>query len=323
MAALQASAEVIVCEAVLDALTFWRWGFRHVTCAFGIEGFGPDLQAAMAEHGTRRVLVAYDRDDAGDKAAARLADRLTSELGVECFRVQFPRGEDVNSVAVAAANPVDVLGKAIRAATWMGTGDGPSTLRRAVPLPPPAPREAAAAVEAAEEEADGLADPVPAVPSFAAEAAPPDVPLPSGGLLSSPVPAGPSSGTTLEVDVEADELRLRVGDRRWRVRGLAKVSSFDLLRVNVLVTRDSDGSRPAGAGFHVDTLDLYSARARTVFVKQAGDELGLAEDVVKRDLGRVLLACEDAAEQVITAAQTPKSCRSRSRTPHVRTRWSC
>jgi hypothetical protein len=65
-------------------------------------------------------------------------------------------------------------------------------------------------------------------------------------------------------------------------------------------------SVPDGRGglrFHVDTLDLYSARTRTSFLVAA--ELGVGEDVVKRDLGRVLLACERLAADVVTAAQTP------------------
>jgi len=40
----------------------------------------------------------------------------------------------------------------------------------------------------------------------------------------------------------------------------------------------------------IDELtDLYNAKARAAFVKQAGIELGEAEDVLKHDLGRVLL----------------------------------
>ncbi len=57
--------------------------------------------------------------------------------------------------------------------------------------------------------------------------------------------------------------------------------------------------------FHVDTLDLYSARARTGFVKQAAAELGLGEEVVRTDLGRVLLACEAVADDAVAAAQAP------------------
>jgi DNA primase len=97
---------------------------------------------------------------------------------------------------------------------------------------------------------------------------------------------------------------ITLGDRRWRIRGLDKVSSFDLLRLNVLVSRPDAG---LGQTFHVDTLDLYSARARAVFVKCAADELGVSEEVIKRDLAKVLLACEAAADEAVAAAQAPNS----------------
>jgi hypothetical protein len=56
-------------------------------------------------------------------------------------------------------------------------------------------------------------------------------------------------------------------------------------------------------------LDLYSARARAVFVKAAADELGLSEDVVRRDLGKVLLCCEQLADEAVAAAQAPAEAR--------------
>jgi DNA primase len=42
-----------------------------------------------------------------------------------------------------------------------------------------------------------------------------------------------------------------------------------------------------------------------VFLAAAAAELGLDPDVVKRDLGRVLLACERLADEAVTAAQAP------------------
>ena len=64
------------------------------------------------------------------------------------------------------------------------------------------------------------------------------------------------------------------------MRGLAKNTAFDSLKVNLLAGR--------GEHFHVDTLDLYGARQRAIFLKQAATELGVAEDVIKADLGKVL-----------------------------------
>src|SRR3546814_18814110 len=54
------------------------------------------------------------------------------------------------------------------------------------------------------------------------------------------------------------------------------------------------------------TLDLYAAKARAAFVKAAGLELGEAEDVLKHDLGRVLLKLEECQEAEIAAALAPE-----------------
>jgi hypothetical protein len=97
---------------------------------------------------------------------------------------------------------------------------------------------------------------------------------------------------------------VELGDRRYRVRGLARNASFDLLKVNLLVSR-------AGAGggaplFHVDTLDLYSARQRAAFVKQAADALSAEEETIRRDVGQVLLKLEELQESVVAKSLEPK-----------------
>ena len=91
VAALQAGKEIILCEALIDALTFWCAGYRNVTAVYGIEGFTEEHIAAFKHHGTERVLIAYDRDDAGERGAAKVAECLMAQ-GIECFRVQFPKG---------------------------------------------------------------------------------------------------------------------------------------------------------------------------------------------------------------------------------------
>ena len=96
---------------------------------------------------------------------------------------------------------------------------------------------------------------------------------------------------------------MQQGDRRYRVRGLHKNMSYELLKVNILVS----GATPRGeSAFHVDTLDLYSARQRGVFMKQAAEELGIKEEVIRRDLGRVLLKLEEMQDEQIKQALAPK-----------------
>ncbi len=83
-------------------------------------------------------------------------------------------------------------------------------------------------------------------------------------------------------------------DRHWRVRGLEKQLSCERLRVNLLVSRREL--------VHVDTLDLYVARQRKLFVKEAAGELYCEEASIKRDLGQVLLQLEQRQEQLIREA---------------------
>src|SRR5688500_13445913 len=85
--ALKSSSSVILCEALIDALTFWCAGFHNVTASYGVEGFTDDHLQAFSRHGTRQVLIAYDRDEAGERAATSLAEKLMAE-GLECLRVQ-------------------------------------------------------------------------------------------------------------------------------------------------------------------------------------------------------------------------------------------
>jgi DNA primase len=219
--ALAASDEIIVCESLIDALSFWCAGFRHVTACYGAEGFTADHERAFREHAVRRVLIAYDRDDAGDKAADALAVGLLAE-GIECFRVEFPAGADANDVAMTSRNPADALGRLIRAALWMGAGTGPR--RRNAPLPEP--------VAAEREQEPG------SLPAAASSSAVPELASPVAPAAVSPAPVvdEPVPGVT------GREVTLGFGERRWRVRGLDKASSFDALRVNVMC------SAPAGAG---------------------------------------------------------------------------
>jgi DNA primase catalytic core len=130
--ALIASKEIILCEALIDALTFWCAGYRNVTASYGVNGFTADHRAAFEKHGTKRVYIAYDRDDAGDKAAAKLSEELM-QSGIECFRVQFPKGQDANEYARVTQPAAKALGVLLTGAAWLGKGQPPAQ-RVALPV---------------------------------------------------------------------------------------------------------------------------------------------------------------------------------------------
>jgi DNA primase len=50
--ALAASKEIVLCEALIDALTFWVAGIRQVTASYGVNGFTDDHRRAFERHGT-------------------------------------------------------------------------------------------------------------------------------------------------------------------------------------------------------------------------------------------------------------------------------
>ena len=146
--ALATSKEIILCEALFDAMTFWAAGFHHVTTSYGVSGFTEAHRAALRRYGTERVLIAYDADEAGERGAERVADELT-RMGIACYRVHFPRGLDANAYALAEANTMpasESLGALLRGATWLGRGApiigaAPviSSLAAALPAPAPSP----------------------------------------------------------------------------------------------------------------------------------------------------------------------------------------
>ena len=280
-AALSAMEEVILCESIIDALTFWCAGFRNVTTSYGINGFTPDHVAAFQRHNVRRVLIAYDSDAEGDSKAHALSEELMAN-GFECYRLRFPKGMDANEYALKVTPASQSLALVIRKAEWLGKGCAPSKgkAKRAKEKAAPAAAPGSASVEES-------------APAPSCLARPPEQ---DAAPAASPVPK--TAAPEIEAEIRENEILLPIGNRSWRIRGLEKNLAFDVLKVNVLVRR--------GEAFYVDTLDLYAARSRSVFVREAAKELTAEESTVKKDLGRVLLALEGLQEQQIREALAVK-----------------
>ena len=122
--ALQANKEIILCESLIDALTFWSHGYRNVTSSYGTAGFTDEHFKAIKAHAIERVLIAYDRDEAGEQAAQKLSKQLI-DMGIECYRIHFPKGMDANEYALSVTPANKSLGLVIRKAQWLGTGKAP------------------------------------------------------------------------------------------------------------------------------------------------------------------------------------------------------
>jgi hypothetical protein len=104
------------------------------------------------------------------------------------------------------------------------------------------------------------------------------------------------------IERTGEDITLTLGERSYRVRGLDKNNSFEVLRVNLrLMCRGL---------YHVNVIDLYQARQRQQFIDDAARETLLDAELIKRDLGKLLLRLEEAQEERINAplsASTPSA----------------
>jgi hypothetical protein len=192
--------------------------------------------------------------------------------GIECYRIQFPKGMDANEYALKVTPADKSLGLLIRKAVWLGQGAAPADApgQHVEDVPPPQTTPPADAAPPTEP------------PSLAAEV------------------AAPALAADVDAQVSEDEIVMSFGDRRYRVRGLAKNLSAEVLKVNVLASNlASDGE-----AYHVDSFDLYAARARAHYITRAAKELACREDVIKLDLGRILLKLEALQAERIRGALT-------------------
>ncbi|WP_419649362.1 hypothetical protein, partial [Thiolapillus sp.] len=116
-------------------------------------------------------------------------------------------------------------------------------------------------------------------------------PLPAAAVP--PAPENPE-----HPEVTDHEINIEYGNRHYRVRGLQKNSSYEVMKVNVLVK--------VGEVIHVDTFDLYSAKHRQAFGRVAATESGIEDKTIQRDLGKLLLQLEGLQDKAIQEALQPK-----------------
>ncbi|MGH8051016.1 MAG: hypothetical protein ACREPB_10195, partial [Arenimonas sp.] len=116
--------------------------------------------------------------------------------------------------------------------------------------------------------------------------------------LTAPLLAALPPTTQIEV-VSPDEVQITRGARHYRVRGLVRNLSAESLKITLRVS--------SGDFLHVDTLDMYQARARSAFIKAAAIELGVSESVISGDCAALVLALEPIQEQAMRGALKPEN----------------
>lgn len=270
----QHTGEVILCEALIDALTCWRYGLHQVTSSFGTQGFTDDIKQALIDNGISRVFIAYDNDTAGNTVADKVSSQL-APYDIDTYRMQLPVNDDVNSYACALANPQAALHKLVKTAKPMRVADKQDSAASSLVA------NAAEQVERLE-----LSTSQPTQPHF---------PCPEVRVVQG-----------------ENEQHLTIANRVYRVRGLLSNNQphdgLDNLRVQILLRFTEDAEQLAGVmnpdALHTDKLDLYSSKQRQVFINQAHLELGVASEVIKSDLAKLILTLEAIQQQRQTSDDT-------------------
>ena len=288
------SPDVILCEGIIDALTFYGAGFDNVTTSYSAKTLSEELLQAFIKAKVQRVFIAFDRDKAGDDGATAVAAQLAA-YGIKCWRVLFPHDHDANSYALAVTPADKSLGVLLRSAMPIGelssktvgsSEVAPSSVATRAPVSSLAASSLVADVGAKE-----IIAPVPpSTPSVAAEE---KIILPVVALVSVA-----AVNPVVVAKNDADEIVLALDDRTWTARGLAKNAGYESLKVTLRVAH--------GERWHLDQVDLCVAKQRAAFIDAAASETLLKPELLKRDLGHVLRKLEELQEARLKAQAAPK-----------------
>ncbi len=298
--------EVILCEAVFDALTFWAGGFRNATCLFGTEGFTDELWEALKK--VQRVKLAYDADDAGERAAQRDTERFRAH-GIEVFRVKFPHGMDANDYAQKVKPADKSLALLLNSAQWLGAGKAEPSPNAASPPPAQPLKHVAMVVDELTGEPLPIVDhesletgvgwsPSPFVPAPYVEVVAQASSLAASVSSLKPDAAKeekPPAPATPTLEQRGDAWFMEIEGREYRVAGLEKTLGTDALKVALRLRH--------GERFHLDSVDLCRDAERRRFIERAAEETGLTTDLLKRDVARLLLAVEQAQAELAKPAE--------------------
>jgi len=247
--------DVILCEAPLDALSFWANNFDHTTFIYGANGFTGELFDELMRRNVKTVRLAYDADEAGNRAAERDAKRL-AKAGIDVYRIRFPLGMDANEYAVKAPAAYPALHGLIKSAEPMAVKSETGNLN-------PESRAPSSLVEIAAKEKAAFSAP------------------------------------EAQVEKRGEYRFLKLGPREYRIGGLDKNNSLEVMKIALRLRQDE--------AFHLDAIDLMRDSDRRRFIERAHEETHLEKEVIKRDLGKLLLALEREQEARLAAALKPES----------------
>jgi DNA primase catalytic core len=267
--------EIILCESIIDALTFHHHGMENVTCTYGTSNLSNELIEAIKAAKIETVKLAFDADKSGEEATSKVA-AILQNLGIQVYQMKFPWGTDANQYAKDQGK--NALQKSVRDAQVIELKS-----QETLPL-----TEATKSQKSAEDPSNESRAPSFLAASLAAEAV---------DFAAKEKKVSPTEETLTESKVELKQVgdyhELAQQDRLYRIGGLHKNNTLEVLRITLRITHEGL--------MHVDSLDLYRDGERRKYIDRASEETLLSKDLIKRDIGKLLLALEQSQEDRLNA----------------------
>ncbi|MBU3915321.1 toprim domain-containing protein [bacterium] len=278
--------ELILCESIIDALSFWVHGFENVTAIYGTEGFTQTHEELIKSQGIRDIILAFDNDPAGENATLKIGKKL-HELGLDVLKINLPKGLDINEVMLLQKEfeqqkiTLSALLKQVEVVKFIAESPPTKTAKEEIERLPTSVSSLAANIKPESiptpkvSKTSGLSVKLPEIGGDAnaviqeTEMIQPDTKHPPDGVLT----------------IKGEEIFSHFGKRQYRIRGLFKNLSLEVLRINLKVVFNEH--------YYLDHLDLYHAKSRLHFIQHACEELGVKEAILKSDLGHILLKLEE------------------------------
>ena len=107
----------------------------------------------------------------------------------------------------------------------------------------------------------------------------------------------PPTSPPARLEQQGDAWFLDIETREYRVTGLETTGGTNALKIALRLRH--------GENFHLDQVDLCRDTERRRFVERAAEETGLTADLLKRDLGKLLLAVEQEQMAILKPPEMP------------------
>lgn len=115
--------EVILCDSFIDALTFWRYGFRNVTVLYDTVELLPVLLEACKTHQVIKALFAFTSAYASN--VADISQQFINQ-GINCYHINGLEQKTVNQLSLSKPNEVyEFLATRLKDATLISKSPSP------------------------------------------------------------------------------------------------------------------------------------------------------------------------------------------------------